>query len=70
MVSSRVGGLGSVLDPHVVGNLTIPMFWAEEAVEAPEAATQMFTNRVYRYAELTGIHAAAAKKCCKCCTDN
>eukprot|EP00775_Hariotina_reticulata_P003236 gene3236-3513_t len=48
MVSSRVGGLGSVLDPKVVGNLTIPMFWAEEAVEAPEAATKMFTTRVYR----------------------
>jgi len=48
MMSSRVGELASVLDPRVRGNLTIPMFWAEEAVEAtPELAAQ-FKGQVYR----------------------
>jgi hypothetical protein len=47
MMSSRVGELANVLDPLVRHNLTIPMFWAEEAVAAtPQLATQ-FKDRVY-----------------------
>lgn len=48
MMSSQVAGLGSVLDPHVPGNLTIPMFWAEEAAAAPPDVTAAFKASVYR----------------------
>jgi hypothetical protein len=47
MMSSRVGDLGSVLDPRVRPNLTIPMFWAEEAVAATPQLAAQFKSRVY-----------------------
>lgn len=46
-VSSRIGSLGSVLDPNVRGNLTMPMFWGEEWAEAPADQAQQFKSTVY-----------------------
>lgn len=48
MMSSRVGELATTLDPLVRHNLTIPMFWAEEAVAATPELAQQFKGRVYR----------------------
>uniref|UniRef100_A0A383W126 Uncharacterized protein n=1 Tax=Tetradesmus obliquus TaxID=3088 RepID=A0A383W126_TETOB len=48
MMSSRIGGLGSVLEPHVAPNLTIPIFWAEESGEAPQELAQQFKSTLYR----------------------
>jgi hypothetical protein len=48
MMSSRIGELGSVLEPHVAPNLTIPIFWAEESGEATENLTQQFKSSLYR----------------------
>lgn len=47
MMSSRVGDLGSVLDPAVRQNLTIPMFWAEESVALTHQLAEQFKSRVY-----------------------
>lgn len=47
MMSSRVGELGSVLDPTVRHNLTIPMFWAEESVGLTQELAEQFKSRVY-----------------------
>ncbi len=47
MMSSRVGDLANVLDPAVRPNLTIPMFWAEEAVAATPQLARQFKGRVY-----------------------
>ncbi|WIA16356.1 hypothetical protein OEZ85_013054 [Tetradesmus obliquus] len=48
MMSSRIGGLGSVLEQHVAPNLTIPIFWAEESGEAPQELAQQFKSTLYR----------------------
>lgn len=47
MMSSRIGDLGSVLDPSVRHNLTIPMFWAEESVALTHQLAEQFKGRVY-----------------------
>jgi hypothetical protein len=47
MVSSQVGELGSTLDPGVTPNLTLPLFWAEEAVTATPALAAQLRNRLY-----------------------
>lgn len=49
MMSSRIGSLGGVLEPHVAGNLTIPIFWVEETGEAPKELAQQFKVTVYRW---------------------
>jgi hypothetical protein len=46
-MSSRVGDLGSVLDPAVRPNLTLPMFWAEESVALTPQLAAQFKGRVY-----------------------
>jgi hypothetical protein len=51
MMSSRIGPLGSVLEPHVAPNLTIPIFWAEESGEATADMAQRFKSSLYRCAE-------------------
>lgn len=47
-MSSRIGKLGSVLEPKVSGDLVIPMFWAEETAQAPADLAQQFKATVYR----------------------
>ena len=48
MVSSQVSDLGSTLDPKVPGNLTIPIFWAQEYSQINEDQAQQFKDMVYR----------------------
>jgi hypothetical protein len=48
MMSSRIGKLGSVLEPHVAPNLTLPIFWAEESGEATADLAQQFKTSLYR----------------------
>eukprot|EP00879_Flechtneria_rotunda_P028466 GHRR01030582.1.p1 GENE.GHRR01030582.1~~GHRR01030582.1.p1 ORF type:complete len:491 (+),score=126.44 GHRR01030582.1:556-2028(+) len=48
MLSSRLGPLGSVLEPGVAGNLTIPMFWAEETGQLTHDLARQFKSSVYR----------------------
>jgi hypothetical protein len=52
MVSSQVAGLGSTLDPKVAGNLTIPIFWAQEYSQINEEQAQEFKDKVYRWVYL------------------
>ncbi|KAF6251207.1 CD36 family-domain-containing protein [Scenedesmus sp. NREL 46B-D3] len=54
MMSSRIGDLGSVLEPNVAPNLTIPIFWAEESGEVTQDLAQQFRSSLY--SAFTGPH--------------
>lgn len=47
MVSSQLSGLGASLEPHVPGNLTLPIMWAQEAGEATPALAARFSGPLH-----------------------